>query len=497
MGAASTSARQNGGMVDPVPSPSAPRAYEFVLSDAQRRLCGLERCDPFAAYRRLVPKDRGRPAVLFDGTVDDRENAAYAYVLFDPIEIVRVPSGASTAGSEPLAGLFAALRRHGGLGRSECDRPRFRGGAAGFLGYDLVRAYEPLPATASALSAVPELWFGIFDRGIEFDSATGEVRFFVVATSGSGLDGARARAAFDALLERLAAGREQPHDRTTCGPLTSNLTRDQYLERVASIHEYIRAGHIYQVNLAQRFRGAFCGSPRAVYERLRSNNPAPFQALLEIGDATIASCSPEAFLKVMGERVETRPIKGTRRRSGDPELDERAIAELVSSQKEVSELNMIVDLERNDLGKVAQIGSVRVIDPGRVERYSTVIHRTAIIEARLAPEAALEDLLRGAFPGGSITGVPKLRAMEIIEELEGVRRGLFTGAIGFIGFDGSAEFSIVIRTLVFERDEVHFHVGGGIVLDSDPAAEYDETLLKGQALARALDQELPISRGIA
>lgn len=432
--------------------------------------------------------------MLFDGTVDDRENAAYAYVLFDPIEIVHVPSGASSVGADPLATLFTALRRHGGIARTECDRPRFRGGAAGFLAYDSMRAYETFPATAAAASGIPDLWFGIFDRGLEFDLAAGIVRFFVIDTESSRLDDARASAAFDGLIERLAGAREESHDVPRCGTLTSNLTRAEYLDRVASIHEYIRAGHIYQVNLAQRFSGAFSGSPRAVYERLRTTNPAPFQALLEIGDATIASCSPEAFLKVMGERVETRPIKGTRRRSGDPTQDERAIAELVSSQKEVSELNMIVDLERNDLGKVARVGSVRVIDPGRVERYSTVIHRTAIVEARLAPEASLEDLLRGAFPGGSITGVPKLRAMEIIEELESVRRGLFTGALGFIGFDGCVEFSIVIRTLVFERDEVHFHVGGGIVLDSDPVAEYDETLLKGQALARALDQELPISQ---
>ncbi|MEE9284156.1 MAG: aminodeoxychorismate synthase component I, partial [Dehalococcoidia bacterium] len=240
------------------------------------------------------------------------------------------------------------------------------------------------------------------------------------------------------------------------------------------------------VNLSQRFSALWTGGPWELYRRLRSVNPAPFAAFLDFGRVAVLSASPERFLQRQGDLIETRPIKGTRPRGGTPEEDRSLGQELATSAKDRAEHIMIVDLERSDLGRVAQTGTVTVDELMALESYATVHHLTSTVRGRLRPDRTLADLLRATFPGGSITGAPKIRAMEIIDELEPVRRGVYTGAIGYFSATGDLDLSIAIRTLVLNDGVAHFQVGGGIVYDSDPEAEYRETLDKGRALFQAL-----------
>jgi para-aminobenzoate synthetase component 1 len=278
-----------------------------------------------------------------------------------------------------------------------------------------------------------------------------------------------------------ALGREFPE-------LRSTFSRDEYEAAVRQALEYIRAGDIYQVNISQRFEAACAEDPFDVYLRLRALSPAPFAAFLRFPDCAVLSSSPERFLRYTpgDQRIETRPIKGTRPRGASPEEDEALRRELLASEKDRAENVMIVDLERNDLGRVAEIGSVRVTGLFEAETYATVHHLVSTVEARLAEGRDAVDLLRATFPGGSITGAPKIRSMEIIDELEPVARGVYTGSIGYIRPNGEMDLNIAIRTMVVKDGRAYFSVGGGIVADSEPAAEYQETLDKGAAMARAL-----------
>jgi para-aminobenzoate synthetase component 1 len=272
---------------------------------------------------------------------------------------------------------------------------------------------------------------------------------------------------------------------------STNLTRDAYLRAVARAREYVIAGDIIQVNLSQRFTVPCPQPPPEVYLRLRRLAPAPFAAYLGFPEVSVLSASPERFLEVRRGRIATRPIKGTRPRGRTPEEDRRLAAELAASEKDRAEHVMIVDLERNDLGRVCRPGSVRVPELMALETYSNVHHLTSTVEGVLRPGVEAVDVLRAAFPGGSVTGAPKIRAMEIIDELEPMRRSVYTGAIGYLGFDGDLDLNIVIRTALLTAGRAHFQVGGAIVYDSDPAAEYRETLDKGRGLAAALGAVLP------
>jgi len=272
-------------------------------------------------------------------------------------------------------------------------------------------------------------------------------------------------------------------------PISSNFTHDQYIVALRQVKEYIAAGDIYQANLSQRLSAPLASTPFDLYRRLTAENPAPFAGYLETPDAAVVCCSPERFIQVRGDEVETRPIKGTRPRGATPEEDARLAAELLASEKDRAENVMIVDLERNDLGRVCQFGSVHVPELFALESYATVHHLVSTVRGRLRKDATALDCLRASFPGGSITGAPKVRSMEIIEELEPTRRGIYTGAIGYVCFSGDMDVNIVIRTVVVKDGVAHFQVGGGIVADSDPEAEYQETIDKGQALARALAAE--------
>jgi aminodeoxychorismate synthase component I len=268
----------------------------------------------------------------------------------------------------------------------------------------------------------------------------------------------------------------------------SAMTRGDFCERVQRAKDYIAAGDIYQVNLSQRFDAAWQGDPWKFYEALRHYSPAPHAAYLDQPGRTILSSSPESFLRISGRQVRTRPIKGTRPRRVDPGADERSAYDLLTSAKEIAELVMITDLERNDLGQVCEYGSVRVVELLKLERYEQVFHLVSTVEGTLRSDVDQVDALRSAFPGGSITGAPKCRAREIISELEPVPRGLYTGAIGYFGFNGESQFSIAIRTVVVENDVAHFHVGSGIVADSTPEAEYEETLHKAAGILLAAER---------
>ncbi|WP_243137277.1 aminodeoxychorismate synthase component I [Desulfofundulus thermobenzoicus] len=269
--------------------------------------------------------------------------------------------------------------------------------------------------------------------------------------------------------------------------LHAHFDEDGYCRAVQRAKDYIAAGDIYVINLSQRFSLPRLVEPWPLYRQLRAINPAPMAAYLNFGPFQVVCCSMERFLKVTGRRVETRPIKGTRPRGKDPASDARFREELWHSEKDRAELVMIVDMERNDLGRVCRTGSVQVPQLYRLEEYATVFHLVSTVVGELAPDKDVVDLLAAAFPGGSISGAPKIRAMEIIEELEPVRRGIYTGSIGYIGFNGNADLNIVIRTLIFKDGHIYFQAGGGITIDSDPCMEYMETLDKARALVQGLD----------
>jgi len=268
---------------------------------------------------------------------------------------------------------------------------------------------------------------------------------------------------------------------------TGEVSRAQFCDMVATAQEYIAAGDIYQVNLSHRFSAPIAGNfePLDLYRRLRERSPAPYAAFIDLGERKIISSSPEQFLSLSGRTIQTRPIKGTRPRFRDLEQDEKSAYDLITSTKEIAELIMITDLERNDLGQICEFGSVTATELLKLERFAQVFHLVSTVEGHLRPEISHIEALHACFPGGSITGAPKKRSREIIEELEPTPRGVYTGAIGCFGFNGESRFNIAIRTAVKEQDQLHFHVGAGIVADSVPESEWEETLHKAAGIFQA------------
>ncbi|MFT3828445.1 MAG: aminodeoxychorismate synthase component I [Opitutaceae bacterium] len=362
----------------------------------------------------------------------------------------------------------------------------FTGGAVGYLTYELGAALERVQPRVPDDVGVPRACFGFYDGVIAHDH--GACRTYAVANSVHERSAAQILAGLEALVADAPSLAVQLGSASEGGAVepVSNFTAAEYLERVRRVRESIAAGDVYQINLTQRFATEFRGDPYALYRRLRAASPAPFAAYLNSGDFQVLSSSPERFLRIAGRDVETRPIKGTRPRGATPAEDAHRKAELLASEKDRAELLMIVDLERNDLGRVCETGSVGVDDLCRLETHPTVHHLVATVRGRLRPECDALDAIRAAFPGGSITGAPKIRAMQIIGELETVQRGVYTGAIGWIGFDGDCDLNIAIRTIVSRGGRAYYHVGGGVVWDSKPESEFQETLDKGRAMRAAL-----------
>ncbi len=422
----------------------------------------------------------------------------HSFIGFDPYLVLtarhglarfeRPGSGTEELELDPFAALRAALgERRLSEGR-RAGLPPFLAGGIGYLSYELGRYIERLPASVDDDLRLPELGFCFFDRVVASDLETG--RKWLLASVPRGADPSKV---IDGALDRLAPGAGAgvaggPPVSGRRGPVEfeSGFKREEYLEAVRAVKEYILAGDIFQANLSQRFSAPLLEPAWELYRRLRVLNAAPFSAYLNFGDFAIASSSPERFLKVEGRRVETRPIKGTRPRSSDPGEDEAQKRELLESAKDRAELSMIVDLERNDLGRVCEYGSVRVEEHAVLESYATVHHLVSTVTGELHRGRDVIDLLRASWPGGSITGAPKIRSMEIIDELEPTARSVYTGGIGYLGFDGTHDLNIAIRTMIITGGRAYFQVGGGIVADSEPEAEFQETLHKGRAMFAAI-----------
>ncbi|CAA9444578.1 Para-aminobenzoate synthase, aminase component [uncultured Rubrobacteraceae bacterium] len=458
---------------------------------------------PYEATPRLLGLPR---VVLLDSSSADDHSGRYSYLSADPFLTVcsrgrRVeltgPAGRTIVEADPFELLRCLLSRYF-LAQSP-GLPPFLGGAVGYFGYDLGRLLESLPATNPADGALPELDVGFYDWVLAADHLSGENWLVATGLPAGTEKAARARLAeIESRLDAPAESSKGPEGSKGEGrasdrkPLRfrSNVSRADYLGAVRRAKAYIAAGDIYQVNLSHRLEGEWRGSAWSLYERLRAASPVSYGAYLDLGDGKVLSASPELFLRLDGGRVQTRPIKGTRPRGKTPEEDRMLGAQLRSSEKDRAENLMIVDLLRNDLGKACRVGSVHVPELFGIEGYSTVWQMVSTVRGELRSGLGAVDLLRACFPGGSVTGCPKIRAMEIIEELEPVRRGVYCGSIGYLSFSGSMGASIVIRTLVLRRGKVHLQVGGAIVSDSDPGAEYEETLAKSRAAMHALGTEL-------
>lgn len=372
----------------------------------------------------------------------------------------------------------------------------FLGGAIGYLGYPIRRAIEALPAVSPDPAGLPDAWFGIYDAAVLFDHR--ETRVTLVASPSRGTrDDPEER-----LRHRLAALRRLLREASEAHPRIvvrgSEITRQalammglaEYVAGVRRALDYIAAGDIYQVNLSHRIVCPFEDDPVALFRDLSESNPSPFAAFLDGGHFKVLSASPERFLRLRGGRARSAPIKGTRPRGGSPQSDEQLAEELLASSKDRAENVMIADLVRSDLGRVCAPGSVRVEGLCRLESFATVHHLVSNVIGRVRPGCDRLDVVRALFPGGSMTGAPKVRAMEVIDEIEREERGIYSGSIGYLSCDGTVDFNIVIRTLVCRDGVAHLRVGGGIVAESEPLAEYRESLDKARALLDVLRADL-------
>ena len=455
----------------------------------------VERLEGVTNLTSLFARFRSAPyPLLLDSAMSHPHLGRYSYLTADPFLILRsrgrriyleCDGQREESEGDPLAMLLDLLRRFAtptlpGL-------PPFQGGAAGYIGYDLGRTLERLPVLAADDLELPDLCLAFYDWVLAHDGLAGQSWLIATGLPQRTADEAHLRLQW--ARERLAEPLPSPEKsvaRIQEHPLRSTFTPKEYLAAVQRIKGYLAAGDIYQANLSQRFMLPFVDDPWPLYLRLRQVNPAPFAAYLEFPEVAVLSASPEEFLRVEGRQVETRPIKGTRPRGSTAEEDAALAQELLASEKERAENIMIVDVLRNDLGRVCRVGSIQAPSLLAVEQHPTVHHLVSTVTGDLPEGVHPVNLLRASFPGGSITGAPKIRAMEIIEELEPTRRGIYCGAIGYLGFNSTMNTSIAIRTMVVTKGALTFSVGGGIVMDSDPEAEYQETLHKARGLMLAL-----------
>lgn len=445
----------------------------------------------------------GHP-LLLESALQREPMGRYSFLSADPFQMIEVPH--VRTGSGVLAEVDEVLKRFAvdaipGL-------PPFQGGVAGLLGYSAGRIWEKIPESHFNEFPIPDVSLGVYDWVIAWDHVTN--RAWLISQGFPELDENRRR-------ERASRRISQVRNCLNSDPLRgdwkscdkslplellapsfplathagaySNFSRDGYLAAVRRAIGYLYAGDIFQVNLSQRLLYPLIEDPLDIYGRLRARNPAPFAGYFEHPEWVISSASPERFVQVCQREVETRPIKGTRRRQSHPEADLFTRDELRESEKDHAENVMIVDLLRNDLSKVCLPGSIRVAELCSVETYETVQHLVSQVRATLRPGATLCDLMGAVFPGGSITGAPKVRAMEIIAELEPTARGAYCGSLCYFGFGGQLDSSILIRTFIMSRGWIQFPVGGGIVVQSDPETEYLETLTKAAGMFRALRKD--------
>jgi anthranilate synthase component 1 len=448
--------------------------------------------DPFEGYRRARNGDGGD--VLLETTGGQ---SGWGYFATDPIERLTVSADAvSLEDDSPSLAALDGLLSAESLTRGDCTVP-YPCGVFGWLSYDIARELEDLPDRTVDDRGLPRLQVAAYDRVAAWEEPwNGEATLRVTAcprlSDYDGVDAAyewglgRAR---DLVARAVAGDRSvgRPPSERTQAIFSSECSRAEFADRVRQVKRHIRDGDTFQANVSQRLTAPATVHPVDAYAALREVNPAPYSALIEFPVIDLVSSSPELLLDSEGDRFLTEPIAGTRPRGETPAEDEALEADLLGDEKERAEHAMLVDLERNDLGKVSEYGSVDVREYRRVDRYSEVMHLVSLVEGRRRDGCSMSDAVAAVFPGGTITGAPKPRTMEIIDDVERSRRGPYTGAIGVFGFDDRATLNIVIRTLVRHGDRYYLRVGAGIVHDSDPDSEYDETLDKGRALLKAID----------
>jgi len=427
-------------------------------------------------------------AVLLDSGKPAGQYGRYDIIAARPFMTLTTESGKTVirhgnqetthgTGHDPFALLKSVLAAY----PQEADTLPFSGGAIGYFGYDLGRYLEKLPAISADAEHIPDMCVGIYDWAVVVDHREQKTTLISHARDAS------TEAQWESIIALFAGPHVQPAKAfRVLSAISSNLDEVAYADRFDRVKLYITEGDCYQVNLAQRFSAKAGGDPWAAYRHLRRISPAPFMAYMNFPQCQVLSGSPERFLQVSGRHVETRPIKGTRPRAQDSAEDENNANDLKTSLKDRAENLMIVDLLRNDISKSCEVGSVRADPLFALESFANVHHLVSTVTGTLADGRTAVDLLRGCFPGGSITGAPKLRAMEIIEELEPNRRGIYCGAIGYIGFDGNMDTNIAIRTAVYSNGEIRFWAGGGIVADSVMQKEYRETWDKASSMLQLM-----------
>jgi len=458
---------------------------------------------PVSAFIKIA--EHSDYAFLFESVEGGEQVARYSFLGKDPFLVLRARgnktvidrSGVTTESEEPFV---ATMRRLMTEFRAPFvpGLPRFTGGAVGFIGYDASARFEPALQEAwenagwvATGTSEDDAGFMLFDTVLAFDHV--KHRILVIANARITPDedlGALyqfACAKIDFLERELERGLSQPERTIGAAPaVLSNVTRERFEAGVRTIKEHIAAGNIYQAVLSQRFEADITADPFTVYRALRHVNPSPYMYFIRLGELAIVGSSPEMLVRVEAGRVETHPIAGTRPRGATEEEDLRLADELKRNEKERAEHVMLVDLGRNDLGRVCETGSVRVPQYMTLERYSHVMHLVSTVEGTLAGDRDHIDALVSCFPAGTVSGAPKIRAMQILAELEPTRRAIYAGAIGYIDFAGNLDFCIAIRTITIRRNRARVQAGAGIVADSNPAAEYEETRDKAKALLQAL-----------
>lgn len=453
---------------------------------------------PVSAFRKL---DDGRYAFLLESIEGGEKWARYTFLGASPSTVIRsrgntveiITNGETRAVTtdDPLGFVRDFLARFRPV--EIPGLPRFFGGAVGYLGYDMVRHFERLPTDKPAVIGAWDSCFLITDTIVIFDNMRQKITVVSNAHLDEGVSVEAAYADAVARIEGIIARLKAPLPPQPAAAaarkvsFSSNITREAFEGAVEQAKEYVRAGDIIQVVLSQRFSGELTVDPLDIYRVLRTLNPSPYMFFLRLDDTLVVGASPEVMVRREGSRVELRPIAGTRPRGATPERDEQLAEELLADPKERAEHVMLVDLGRNDLGRVCRTGTVKVSELMVIERYSHVMHIVSNVQGELAEGRDAFDVVRATFPAGTLSGAPKVRAMEIIDELEPVRREVYGGAVGYFSFSGTMDLAIAIRTLVIRDGVVHLQAGAGIVADSDPASEYQETVNKAMAVVKAIE----------
>ncbi len=456
---------------------------------------------PVSAFLKVA---RGDYAFLLESVRGGEKWGRYTFLGAEPAMVIRARANRMDIirpgrGVEvrSVANCFQELRTEMKRFRAPelAGLPRFFGGAVGFLAYDVVRCFEKIPETAQDDLGVPDLYVMITDTMLMFDNVRQTLRI-IANVPVDEFDSTRAayqsaQIKIDEIVRRLHDAVAPPRLEGAAAvandaTITSNTTREGYMAMVTAAKEYIVAGDVIQVVPSQRFEAPLTAHPFNIYRSLRTINPSPYMFYLRLGDVTLVGASPEVMVRVEGRDITLRPIAGTRRRGSSEAEDIELERELLADPKERAEHVMLVDLGRNDVGRVSEIGSVNVTELMVVERYSHVMHIVSNVVGTLRPQFDAYDAFAATFPQGTVSGAPKIRAMEIIDELETVRRGVYAGAVGYFSFTGNTDTAIALRTLLIKNNRVYIQAGGGIVADSDPGAEFEESVNKARAMVRAL-----------